>query len=363
VKRSKDPAREISSTNLNRRKQMKRPIFVLANLGFLAVLFTLGSFAYAKDMKPIELKFSHWIPTTHGIAKEVYEPWVKEVEEKTNGRVKVRIYPAEALGKAKDHADMVVTGVADMGVFMPIYTPGRFPMTSFLELPLIVPNAKATSLLFYDLVQNYFSKEYKGFKYLFGGTTDNYHFLMAKKPAKSLDDLKGLKIRAAGAQHVVFIRALGGAPVALAAPEMYEGLQRVIIDANFNTLSTLRDFKLSEVIKYVTYAGTKGTESIVGINQRTWDSLPKDIQDILEGLTKKYSEMYGLVFDKYAAIAVELSKKAGIEFYEFSAEDKKKLLAYIQPQTNAKVAEMEAAGLPGKNIYESTVKFLESYSD
>jgi TRAP-type transport system periplasmic protein len=339
---------------------MKKRIVLSTALGFFTILIALGTLAYAQEKQSIELKYAHWLPPNFCLHTEVWIPWVKEVEEKTNGRVKIRIYPAEALGKVKDMADMVVNNVCDIGIPMPHYTPGRFPMTSILELPLVSPSAYASTMAYYDLVQKYFAKEYVGFKFLFGESLDSYHF-MTNKPVKRLDDLQGLKLRAAAAAHVTFIKSLGAAPVTVPGNEAWDATRRGIVDGNFMPMTSFIDFKLSEVTKFLTYAGVKGMEGMVIMNQKVWDSLPKDVQGVFQQLNKKYAELSGRTFDAYALKAKDVGIKAGIEFVTLPAEDMKKMRSFLQPQYDEKVAAMEAKGLPGKQLLADTIQLLEKY--
>jgi TRAP-type C4-dicarboxylate transport system substrate-binding protein len=77
----------------------------------------------------------------HHQHNEVFIPFAEEVGKRTNGSVKVTIYPAEALCKAKDLYDAAAQGISDLSFIIQGYTAGRFPLTSVMELPLGVPSA------------------------------------------------------------------------------------------------------------------------------------------------------------------------------------------------------------------------------
>jgi TRAP-type C4-dicarboxylate transport system substrate-binding protein len=131
---------------------------------FVAI-WLLSSPAGAQD-KPIELKFSSWVGIAHGHHTGVMVPWAKMIEEKSNGRLKVTIYPGSTLGKPADHYDMVVNGIADMGFATPGYTPGRFPLISVTELPLLFKTSKGGSQAVQSLFDKYFKAEFKDVKVL-----------------------------------------------------------------------------------------------------------------------------------------------------------------------------------------------------
>ena len=114
---------------------------LVASLTLAMIALGTPAAAPAQD-KPIELKFSSWVGTGHGHHTGVMVPWAKMIEEKSGGRLKVTIYPGSTLGKPADHFDMVMNGIADMGFATPGYTPGRFPLISVAELPLLFKSSQ-----------------------------------------------------------------------------------------------------------------------------------------------------------------------------------------------------------------------------
>jgi TRAP-type C4-dicarboxylate transport system substrate-binding protein len=96
---------------------------------------------WAQD-KPIELRLSHWLPIGHNHHRNVLVPWARTVEERSQGRLKVTIYPGGTLGKPADHWDMIKDGIADIGWGTHNYTAGRFPLTSVGDLPFIFKTSK-----------------------------------------------------------------------------------------------------------------------------------------------------------------------------------------------------------------------------
>ena len=83
------------------------------NLATLALALAAAAPARAQD-KPVELRFAHWLPAQHSLAKTGFEPWAKAVEAASGGSIKVTMYPAQQLGKAPDHFDMAHNNIADI---------------------------------------------------------------------------------------------------------------------------------------------------------------------------------------------------------------------------------------------------------
>ena len=128
--------------------------WIIVSLVLAVVALPAGPLG-AQD-KPIELKFSSWVSPVHGHHTQVLVPWSKMIEEKSAGRLKVVLFPGGTLGKPADHFDLVQNGIADMGFAAPGYTPGRFPLISVTELPLLFKTSKGGSQAAWSLFDKYF---------------------------------------------------------------------------------------------------------------------------------------------------------------------------------------------------------------
>ena len=107
-------------------------------LGFaLSVLFVLCfvvSQSSAQE-KVIVLKYTNFFPAPHANSI-IADQWCKEVEKRTNGRVKITYFPGATLTPANQTYDSVVKGIADIGLSVQAYTRGKFPLTEVIDLPL-----------------------------------------------------------------------------------------------------------------------------------------------------------------------------------------------------------------------------------
>jgi TRAP-type C4-dicarboxylate transport system substrate-binding protein len=341
---------------------MKRNFFVSVAIVFAIMLFAIGTSAQGQTSRPIELKFAHWLSTMHDLHTDIYIPFAKEIEERTKGRVKIVIYPAEALGKAKDHYDMAVRGIADITIHMPGYTPGRFPLSSVVDLPIQISSARVGSLVFNDLYHKYLKTEYPGVKVLWSYTTDPFQFMMRKKTVKTVADLKGLRMRSGSPQMTAFLRDLSVSPINMPVSEVYESLQRGLLDGAFTSFTALRSFKLFEVVGTVTVANVCVGPSVIVMNPKSWEKLPKDIQNIFDEVTSTLPEKTGANFDKYVAMSKDLLKKAGGEIHEFPPQETKLLMERFSTSDEKWIAEMEGKGLPGRKVYDEARALAEKYS-
>ena len=114
-------------------------------LGAAALAAAIGIAAPAAA-QTIELKVHHFLPAGSPAQKVLIEPWAQEIESKSGGRLKARIFPAMQLGgRPPQLIDQVRDGVADVVWTLPSYTPGRFPIMSVFELPFMISDSQATS--------------------------------------------------------------------------------------------------------------------------------------------------------------------------------------------------------------------------
>jgi TRAP-type C4-dicarboxylate transport system substrate-binding protein len=311
----------------------------------------------------IDLKLSHFMSPMHNLHVDVFVPFAKEVEAKSKGKAKVSIFPGEALGKAKDHYDMAAHGITDIAFAIPGYTPGRFPLSSVIELPFLVPSAKIGSRVIWEIQQKYLQAEYPGVKILSMWVHSPGHIHMTKKPAKTLEDVSGVRLRSPGPMQIQLLKELGVSPLTIPIPELYDALQKGMADGAVIPFSSIADFKLSELIRYHTMANMYVMAMGLFMNPKTWDSLPADVQKaILEAAGSRMSEMAGASYDNADLRGMDAAKKVNAEITTLSSEEKKRWIERSRPVTEKWIVDMDAKGLPGKKAYEETRQLLEKYS-
>jgi TRAP-type C4-dicarboxylate transport system substrate-binding protein len=336
-----------------------------ALVAFPLVLTILGGQAQAAQNKPIELKFAHFLPPNHFLVTDGFEPWAKAVEERSGGRVKVTFYPAQSLCKAKDDYDAVVNGVADIAWHSIAYTPGRFPLTEIFFLPYLgsVP-AETANHVYQDLYHEFpqIRKEYSEVKVLWLHIGSSAGLLSAKKPIRKLEDIQKILVRAVGPNAAV-AEALGATPVSMTAPDTYLGMEKGTVDAVFIPTEALITFKLAEVTNYLTVGGESGFGPYcTGMNLRVWNSLPPDIQKIMEEESAKASIRNSRGWDLKEQAAIELMKKTpGKEVIYLSDEEVDRWRAKVQPLYDKWIADREARGLPAKQVFDEARRLFQKY--
>ncbi len=251
--------------------------FLLATVGLAQ-----SGFAQAQQIK---LKFSIFSPDREVTYLNVFKPFAEAVNKETNGAVEIELFPNGALGRSPlQQAQMVLDGVADMAWIIASYTPGRFQENEVFELPGLFRDLKEATLVMTRLVNSGKIKGYEEFFPIavFGTAPYSLH---ARTPINSIADIKGKKIRVAGAMESETIKALGAVPIGLPVTEVPEAISRGTIDGTTSHPAPLVDFGISRVTSahYFTRLGV--VPLTVLMNRKKFDSLPKPAQDAI----RKYS--------------------------------------------------------------------------
>jgi TRAP-type C4-dicarboxylate transport system substrate-binding protein len=289
------------------------------------------------------------------------ERWKKEVEKRTNGKVAIKTFPGGTLLKAKAMMDGVIAGTADIGCLCMAYQPGRFVVTNATALPLNPPSATVSSLVLWDLYKKYQPKAFEKVKVLTMFTTAPFN-IMSKVPVRNLADLKGLDLRAPGSAGVV-LKTLGGNPVGMPMPQTPEALQKGTVKGLISSLEVMKDFKFAELCRYVTKIDVGVIPFAVVMNMKKWNSLPKDIQKVMEELSPQQSVWTGVYMDNQVKKSIAWSKKThNIEVIQLSKTEKDKWDNLLQPITGKWIADAKAKGFPAKAIVDDIVGFTKMYS-
>jgi TRAP-type C4-dicarboxylate transport system substrate-binding protein len=341
---------------------MKRGLFslggtILITMGFLCFIVSLPSTASAG---PITLSYANFPPAPTFPCVQM-ERWKKEVESRTGGKVKVNTYPGGTLLGAKNMMDGVIAGQADIGCLCMAYQPGRFIVTNATALPIGFPNATVASLALLDLYNKYEPKEFADVEVLTMFTCAPAN-IYAKKGVHNLEDLKGLKLRASGGV-VEVLKTLGATPVGMPQSETPEALQKGVVLGAVSSLETLMDFKYAELCRHVTIVNWPIYPFAVVMNKAKWSSLPKDVQKVMDDLSREQSEWTGKYMDDHVKKSIDWSKKNyNIEIYELPKKEMAKWDKLLEPITDKWIKDAESKGIPGKKIVKDIEKLNKKYS-
>ena len=320
-------------------------------LARVSLALALGAAPFAPAAQ--ELRLSTFVPPVHVIYREILTPWAQEVTKATNGEVKVTLYPSMQLGgKPPELYRQAVDGVADLVFTLPGYTSPAFPRTQMIELPGLKPDGVAATNMMWDLLDPYLLPEYQGTKVIALWGAEDAGLIARTKPIRSLDDLKGMRMRAPSAAQAKQLEVMGAVPVAMPITDVYPGLERGVIDGAMVPFSTIVDFRLGEVAKAITVSGPIFGRSsfLVAMNQKKYDSLSPGGRAALDRLSGRALSLKAT--EVYLARSVQGvdSVRGKGEVIQLSAAEQQRIGALLRPIIADWIKESEARGIPAREM-------------
>jgi len=339
---------------------MKRLTF---GITLLTLVLLVGSLSPKEaSSKVFKLKFGVHYPVPHPMTG-IMKGWIKDMETRTGGRLKIKYYPGRQLLSIKEAREKIRVGICEIGIMNPTYYPEQFPLIAVNSLPFTYTSSKQGTRVMNELT-GFFNKQFEAsnLRLLWGYTPPPYQAILAEKQIRTLKDWKGLRFRSAGAGQKMALRALGATPVLVAPPEVYTSLQRGTIDGAILYLGTARkSLKLHEIVKHVTVANLTTIGMTLCMNLDTWKSLPKDIQGHVMASSAVASEKASDMFVKSEKKEFPTWKKLGIKFYTPSSAEAARWKEAVRPLWDKFINENEAKGLPAKKLVEELKELAKKY--
>lgn len=327
---------------------------------FLTVLLITPGVPGLTEANTITLNYANFPPAPTFPCVQM-ERWKTEVEQRTNGQVKINTFPGETLLSAKDMMDGVIAGQSDIGCLCMAYQPGRFLVTNATGLPLNIPNARVGSLTLLDLYRKYQPEEFKQVKVLamFTSAPSN---IMTRKPVSTLEDIQGMNIRASGGAAEL-LKAWGANLVGMPMSDTPEALQKGVIQGVFSSLEVMKDFKYADICSFVTMTDKVIYPFAVVMNLDSWNELPPNVQQVMDELIEEQSEWTGVYMDNHVQEAIEWSKQTHqVQFIELSKEEKARWDERLNPIIEHWIKDVEQKGFPAQAIVNDIQAFIHKYS-
>ena len=351
-----------------------KPIYFL-----LVVLFSIALFAMvgcapsaptADEPAPTgeiyELTLAHFQPPVHEVETVLIQGWIEAIDEATDGRVKITSYPGGTLLPGTEIFEGVVDGAADIGHSVYAYTRGRFPVIETLLVPgLEWPNAKVADWVLMDLIEEIDPEELKDVKHLFSWTTGRGD-LLTKTPISTMEDLSGIVIGVTAGERADALARLGSTGHVAPMPDQYEAIARGLTSGAIAPMETLKSFRIAEVVNYVTITPMLYNQLLFMVmNMDTWNSLPPDIQQTMEAVTKEYyTNVVAGFYDWLEELAFEWIEAEGIdlEITYLTAEEQERWVKQIEPMFEGQIQHLNNQGLPGDDIFKTVLELIDKNS-
>lgn len=319
----------------------KRKVLLEWVVGLLCLTFITASTLAAT----IEIKFGHVDPpdvctSKKGAAGAAFK---NLVEGGTSGSVEVKVFPAGQLGGERELIEATKLGTIQMCMVSAAIA-GTYKEAQVLDIPYLFSSAPIA----WKVMDSKFGKEMAedilkktGMRVLGYGETGFRNFTSSVRLIKSPADIKGLKIRVMESPiYITLVKSLGAAPTPIAWTETYQALQQKVVDGQENPVSVILTNKLYEVQKYLTLDGHSYGVDFILINEKFFQSLPKETQNILKISAINAGYIGRSIQQLNSAIGLSALKEKGMEIHSptpkelamFREAAQKPVMEYVEKQ-------------------------------
>ncbi len=299
---------------------------------------------------------------------QMLEPWARQVEENSGGRVKIEIYPAMTLGgRPPELINQVRDGVVDLIWTVNGYTPGLFPRSEVFELPNVFEgDLAAANLAMRDMLDE-LREDYRGTEVMFLHVHAGNGIQIAGREIRSPSDMAGLSLRTPSRTGAWVIEALGATPVAMPVPELPQALQRGTVAGALIPWEIIPALQIQEQTDYQIEGANNyrfGTTVFqVTMNQARWDSLPEDIQQAFRDASgPEWWAQVGEIWRGTDDFGIKVATDAGNEHIVLSPEETDAFREALEPVVDRWVTEVSAQGIDAAGLVERAREHIAAHS-
>lgn len=338
----------------------------------LALLAGASSIAGAQTNPKAEvtLYFQHYWPQTALTVKELVTPWCDTVAKESNQRIRCVTLPAMSGGGTPAQlVDRVKEGVDDLVLTVLGYTPGRFPRMEVFELPFMTKNAEAASKAAWDYMNKHAMQEFTGMKVLAMWVHDEGQIHTKGKQIKTLEDFKGMKMRAPSRETTKLLQALGATPVGMPITGVTEAITKGTIDGTMVPWDAATSFRIHEAanLHTETPAGSPALYTIgllFAMNEKRYNALPADLKAIIDKHSgAQLSAKMGKMWDDSAAPARAKAVAAGNQFYTLPSAEVARWAEAAKPVQADWMIDMHKRGIDGRALFDDAKLLLSKYEN
>lgn len=320
-------------------------------MGLMMVFFASGVAQAQAKGEVIKLKFANFLPPG---AKQttVFQEFNRDLEARTKGRITVQYLFGGSLLTGPAMYKGLESGIADIGYSNVFYTAGRMPVTEFGGLPFGYSSAWVATHVLNDFYFKVKPKEWDNVQLLFlNGSCPN--IFISTKPIRTLEDLKGLSLRAPGVAGEI-VSALGGTPSPLPMAETYEAISKGAIQGGLLDIESLKTWRFADVVKYTTNCWQVGSTYpfYLAMNKNSYNKLPPDLRGIFDTLVGQYTERVGLMWNEIDLEGKAFGEQKGVQFIDLTDEEAARWKDALKPLTESWVKKMVGLGYAESEVRE-----------
>ncbi len=341
---------------------MKKRTFLKA--GLLAGLMASGMAASAQE---ITLRMHQFLPPQATVPAQILIPWAEAINAQSDGRIKVEVYSAMALGGSPPQLmDQVIDGVVDIAWTLPGYTPGRFPRVEVFELPFMMTNAEATSRAYWQMYQSDMADTDFADVHILGAWVHGPGVIHVKGDGiATIDDMDGLKLR--GPTRVIndLLGELGATAIGMPVPALPENLAKGVIDGTVIPWEVTAALKIAELTdSHTEFLGERALYTaafVLVMNKNVYDNMPADLQAVLDANSgADFSANAGRIMQEADAAGRALAEAEGNTIITIEGDDLATWQAAAQPVIERWIAEMEDQGIDGADLMERAKALIDA---
>lgn len=342
-------------THIARRRRRAGVATALALL--LAMSATPDARAQDEEFPSMKLRSAQLLVST-GFASEAHQWWADEIGRRTDGRVTVETFWSGSLVAARDIPAAVAGGAADIGHIPSTYDPARTRLWMTLDLPFNFRDhwcgVSAGRRVAFENEHLAAELENNNMVPLVGYNSGFQQFI-SKDPLKTVADLEGRRLRSYGGARVPFLEELGITPVFMPFGEIYEAIDRGVLDGSADVvLYLIQAFKLHEIAPNIMMANSGGAIAApLGVmNREVWEGMPENLQELILEISEEHDMRFAReLIEAEERLAKELPEQ-GVNLNYLSDEERANMQEIAERVQEAWLDESEADGLPARDVWE-----------
>ncbi|MBR9867417.1 MAG: TRAP transporter substrate-binding protein [Oceanospirillales bacterium] len=326
-------------------------------IGAALVCVSLSSATIAQAGETLTLRYNQWFPPTHWSQVDGLLKFFKQVEEATDGRVKIRP-SAKPLAPPTRNYQAVINGVADVAWGPHGYTPGAFPLSEMVEFPFDNLDAEKSSKAYWRTFNKYFKSSgmHEDVVTLAVHVTSGGNLHTKDKAIVTAEDMKGLKIRVQTPVVSSALKNMDVIPISGSLVELREFLSRGVIDGTALSDELLTGFKVDKYINHVTQipGGLYSNSAFIIMNKDKWGLISKaDQVAIMDLAGEKLSARMGKLWDENDVKGrAALKARLGDEYRVATPELISSLKTVFAPAREGWIGEAAKNGIDGQKAIE-----------
>ena len=335
--------------------------------GLLAAALLVAGHVGAQAQE-VTLRLHQFLPPQATVPSKAIDPWIEKVEQESGGRIEIQHFPAMQLGgKPPSLFDQARDGVVDIVWTVLGYTPGRFNKTEAFELPFMVTSGEATSRAFHEYVTANALEEFADVKPLVLHTHGPGLLHVKGEGVRSIDDMKGLKLRGPTRVITAMLEGLGASAVGMPVPAVPEALSKGVIDGAVIPWEVTLPLKVPELVE--THTGFDGEHGLytatfaMVMNRDSYESLPDDLKAVIDANSGvDAAAAFGAAMDAGDVVGRKAAEQAGNTVIMLDASETQRWQESAQPVIDDWIAAMDDKGADGTALVEQARALIEKHS-